>query len=189
MARKKDSNQYAMLGLLTMGAMSGYDMREFYNRSMVFFWNESYGQIYPTLKRMTAEGLVTFRHDQKEGKPARKLYSITEKGREALREWLGEPPRDKGVRSEFFLKLFLGSSTDNEVSAGHIRDWMDKSQERLEALTRIQPLLEAEAERGNREALFRLLTLDFGRRVEQTYVEWGRDSLRRLEASRTSKSP
>ena len=52
------STPNALLGLLSLGPMSGYDIRQLIPRSIGYFWNESYGQIYPGLKRLAAAGLV-----------------------------------------------------------------------------------------------------------------------------------
>ena len=48
----------ALLGLLSLGPMSGYDIRQLIPRSIGHFWSESYGQIYPGLKRLSAAGFV-----------------------------------------------------------------------------------------------------------------------------------
>jgi hypothetical protein len=63
--------------------MSGYDLGLTIRHSVGHFWNESYGQIYPNLKKLANEGFVSCKTKQK-GKPDRRIYSITEKGRERL---------------------------------------------------------------------------------------------------------
>jgi len=49
---------YAVLGFLTVRPMSGYDIKKAVEVSIANFWTESYGQIYPVLKRLTEQGLV-----------------------------------------------------------------------------------------------------------------------------------
>ena len=61
LAPGRSSTDYAILGMLTLRPMSGYDIRATIGESIAYFWTESYGQIYPTLKRLTKEKLLTRR--------------------------------------------------------------------------------------------------------------------------------
>ena len=67
-----------LLGLLTIEPMSGYDLGQAIRTSVGFFWNESYGQIYPNLKKLAAEGFVTAKTERQKGKPDKRIYSITQ---------------------------------------------------------------------------------------------------------------
>ncbi len=58
----------ALLGLLSLGPMSGYDIRQLISQSIGYFWSESYGQIYPGLKRLAAAGLVEKKTQRQKGK-------------------------------------------------------------------------------------------------------------------------
>ena len=84
MARRSSSSSEVLLGLLTIEPMSGYDLGQLIRISVGHFWRESYGQIYPNLKKLAAEGLVTAKTERQKGKPDRRIYSITNKGREQL---------------------------------------------------------------------------------------------------------
>ena len=53
---RASTSRFAILGVLSLGAMSGYDVKKLIERSIAHFWNESYGQIYPSLNRLAAEG-------------------------------------------------------------------------------------------------------------------------------------
>ena len=96
----------ALLGFLTWGPMSGYDLKKVIDGSISNFWSESYGQIYPVLKKLEAEGRVTCREGQ-EGGRKRNVYAITEAGSAELDAWLAEPPEDQPSRNELLLKLFF----------------------------------------------------------------------------------
>lgn len=117
---RANRTRYTVLGTLTYGPMSGYDIKKFIERSINNFWRESYGQIYPTLKSLSSEGLVTRTVEKQEGKPDRFVYSITEAGRDELREWLVEPAEPDVPRSEFLLKIFFGSEISLEANLRHI---------------------------------------------------------------------
>ncbi|MCK7479112.1 MAG: PadR family transcriptional regulator [Candidatus Moduliflexus flocculans] len=53
-----NNTKYVILGLLTEAPLSGYEIKKLVDIRFRFFWSESYGQIYPELKRLTAMGLI-----------------------------------------------------------------------------------------------------------------------------------
>src|SRR2546422_3368909 len=106
-ARRANTSRYAILGVLSRRPMSGYDVKKLIERSIAHFWSESYGQIYPILNRLAAEGLAERRRERQRGKPDRHVYSLTSKGRAELLRGLALPPRLQPLRSQVLLKLFL----------------------------------------------------------------------------------
>src|SRR5207244_7584723 len=102
------STPYAILGMLSFRPMSGYDIRKEAMSSIGHFWNESYGQIYPALGRLAAQGLARRRAVRGIGRPDRQVYEITRQGMAVLRRRLAEPPRTAPIRHELLLKLFFG---------------------------------------------------------------------------------
>ncbi|MBA5779390.1 PadR family transcriptional regulator [Stappia sp. F7233] len=92
------------LAILNCGDTTGYEIRKHLTEGdFCYFEDASYGSIYPTLARLETEGLVTVREEPQPGKPARKVYSITDAGRAAFREALAEPPGPDTFRSPFLL--------------------------------------------------------------------------------------
>src|SRR5271168_3912397 len=90
---REKASRFAILGMLALGKkLSGYDLKKAIATSTANFWSESYGNIYPTLKKLLKEGAI---REDGEKAPASKrqkhLYGISEKGRRALREWLRQP--------------------------------------------------------------------------------------------------
>ena len=83
--KRKTTTTDALLGMLTMGETSGYELKQRIEWSIGNFWSESYGQIYLTLKRLEREGLVV---SSPGGRAGQKIYAITEPGRAHLAEWL-----------------------------------------------------------------------------------------------------
>ncbi len=115
----KTTTAEALLGMLGMGPMSGYDLRQRIELSVGNFWTESFGQIYPALRKMESEGLVA---SEEEGKAGRKVYRLTATGRERLEEWLGVTPKPRVPRNETLLKLFLGANVPVETSLAHVAE-------------------------------------------------------------------
>src|SRR5215469_4692552 len=114
------TTQKALLGLLSLGSMSGYDIRALVSWSIGHFWSESYGQIYPALKRLAALGLVEKKTERTKGRPDRHVYSLTRQGQVQLKEWLRLPPVEEVQRNELLLKLFFGRHTGVDVSRAHV---------------------------------------------------------------------
>ena len=89
------------LGMLTDGDASGYDMKKCFESSFGHFFPAGYGSIYPALATLARNGLVEFELVPQDGKPDRKVYQITGKGREALSDGLSNPHPTHKIRSEF----------------------------------------------------------------------------------------
>jgi PadR family transcriptional regulator AphA len=107
MSIEKTSTVESLLGLLTMGPMTGYEMRQMMERCTANFWTESFGQIYPALRSMVKDGLATVEEQSKDGR-AKKVYKITGEGERRLRRWLGVETRPQVRRNELLLKVFFG---------------------------------------------------------------------------------
>lgn len=92
------------LAILAFGDATGYEIRkESTEGRFSYFDDASFGSIYPALARLEAEGMVTVREEQQQGKPARKVYSITDKGRSEFIASLCEPQAPDTFKSPFLL--------------------------------------------------------------------------------------
>lgn len=97
--------QYAILGLLNWQPFAGYDLKKIISDSELFYWSGNNNQIYRTLVQLHAEGLVSQEVLEQENLPARKIYSISDKGRAALREWLRHTPELSERHNTFLIQL------------------------------------------------------------------------------------
>jgi DNA-binding PadR family transcriptional regulator len=102
------------LGMLTDGEASGYDLKKFFESSFGHFFPAGYGSIYPALSTLARNGLVEYELVPQDGKPDRKVYSITDKGRDALMEGLANPNPSHKVRSEFLATLWFAHLMPDE---------------------------------------------------------------------------
>ena len=102
------------LGMLTDGEASGYDLKKEFESSFGHFFAAGYGSIYPALNALARDGLVECRHVPQEGKPDRKVYSITELGREHLLAALANPCPSHKVRSEFLATMCFSHLMSHE---------------------------------------------------------------------------
>jgi DNA-binding PadR family transcriptional regulator len=176
---KKSKTRFAVLGILSYGPMSGYDIKKFYAQSVAGFWSESYGQIYPILKRLAEEGLATKSVRKQEGKPDRHIYTITEKGREELQQWLVEPTGRHIGRHEALLKLMFGkqiSVADNIIQIKRFRARQRNELKEVEELK--ERFINEEVDDPN--IPFWKLALSYGEHVNRAYIEWAEEALAAL---------
>jgi len=173
---------YVILGLLSIEPnLSGYDMRKMIRRSVGYFWGESYGQIYPTLKRLTAAGLIAPGSSGSSGRKRRQTYILTELGRAQLRQWLALPFQNDPPRNEFLLKLFFGREAAPGVSVAHVRDLQERNQRALATLEEIEALAQA-GNPPNPHFPYWMQTLSLGKALTQAALEWGETALKELTA-------
>ena len=167
-----------ILGLLCTEPMSGYELKGTIERTVGHFWSESYGQIYPALRRLEADGLVTG-EDAAQGGRKRRIFRITPAGRERLAGWLAEPPHASPMRNELLLKVFFGQFAPVGSLQAHLGATLAASRRSEGTMQAIITQLEAE-EADADELRFWLLTLDLGRRVARARAEWAQAALAQL---------
>jgi DNA-binding PadR family transcriptional regulator len=132
MARKTSRTLYAILGLLSKGSASGYDLKKELEKPRYHFWNESYGQIYPMLHRLHKEGWAELEVEHQDSGPDRKIYSLTDSGRAHLERWLRQPAQDFSMRDEVALRLDLAADANTALTQGMLEREVDLCRERLE---------------------------------------------------------
>jgi PadR family transcriptional regulator AphA len=176
----KRSVAHSLLGILSLRAMSGYDIRKFVKEHIGYFWKESYGQIYPMLKRMAAQGLVEARTERNSGKPDRQVYSLTQAGHVELQAWLGQPPAAPSPRNELLLKLFFGHRSKSEDAIRHVTEFRRGHEGLLQQYSQVEKWLKRE--HANHPGLpYWLMTLDYGRGYSRMAVDWSEATLRALQ--------
>ena len=174
------STEFAILGLLTLKPMSGYEMRQLIAQSIGHFWGESYGQLYPSLKRLETEGLVSKRAEIGT-KRDKLIYSITPAGWEKLQQWLAQAPKPQPPRSELLLKLFFLTAEDEPIQRTHVLAARDRAIQELKHFGYIEEKLQAE--HGNHPQLQQwLITLNFGRHQAEARLRWADETLETLDA-------
>jgi DNA-binding PadR family transcriptional regulator len=168
-----------LLGLLTIESMSGYDLGQTIQESIGHFWNESYGQIYPNLKTLAAEGSVISKIEKQRGKPDRHIYSITKKGRERLAKWLAVPPQPEVPRNEMLLKLFFGSQVSPEIPIGYLNRMMESERAALERFRQIRAAIS-----GNKQhpdTPYWKMAVRFGETEVEAHLRWANETLAELK--------
>ncbi len=175
---------HALLGLINYKPLTGYDLKATFNGSINFFWNASLPQIYRTLHQMETSGWVLSNIEQQKGKPNRKIYTITDKGKEELRKWLGEHSAIEQNKSELMIKVFFGNQMNHQDLVNQIRERREQAKKELQqyenVLTQTADQIATTLD-VNDDKRFWLLTVDCGIRYAKMIAEWCDTALEILE--------
>ncbi|OMD33398.1 MULTISPECIES: PadR family transcriptional regulator [Paenibacillus] len=180
----KENTMLAILGILTIGPHTGYDIKQHMEQSTQYFWKENYGQIYPGLAELLKNKDVAVRVQRQDGKPDKKIYSITEQGKQLLNNWLSQPMEHMVMlkKNELLLKVFFGSNTSADIIIGHILDHKKKLEEALQIFLGLEEwLLKQETDDPNIK--YWLITNDYGKRQFSSLIHWCDDSISLLNKS------
>ncbi len=178
--KRKNKTDYVILGILARGPASGYDIRQFVKQTIGYFWQESYGQIYPSLKRLAGDRCVTF-VEQKEGaRPAKKIYQITASGRQRLRDWLALDYEPQPVRQELLLKMFFVAEGDKQRLIEQIEDLLAAQNERLATFEQLKQLFD-DAFDEYPEKSWWFATLNYGLHITRARIDWCTETLDSLK--------
>jgi DNA-binding PadR family transcriptional regulator len=123
-------SEYGILGLLSFGEKSGYELFRFADRSIGFIWAPAKSQIYKVLPRLAAMGLSQTRLVEQSQRPDKQLHRLTPAGRRALRQWLTRVEIDDDP-DIYLLKIFFGRQAGQAALADQVSAYRDQITERL----------------------------------------------------------
>ena len=154
-----------LLGSLFDKSMSGYDLKKLFSRSFAFFSGLSYGSIYPALKKLKQEGLITMKLELQESAPNRKVYTITEAGKEAFLQSLKSPLHIERYKDPLLMRMFFFAHLSKKERLDAAYDYLDQIKSVARELQSVQPEAEANADR------FQYLCFQFGLRFSKDLID------------------
>jgi DNA-binding PadR family transcriptional regulator len=108
----------AILGLLSIAPMSGYDLVSAVDRSVSRFWPISKSQVYSELARLEPAGLIEGVEVAQDRLPDKRVFWLTEAGEQALDEWLDDADlTESQLRAQYLLKMFFGHRRSPKATA------------------------------------------------------------------------
>jgi PadR family transcriptional regulator AphA len=159
---------YVVLGMIGLGARSGYEIKQMVELSIRFFWTISQAQIYPSLETLEQAGLIEGRAEPR-GKRPRRVYDLTPAGKAELERWLSEDePIPFELRDIAMVKLFFAEAMDREQALALLTRVKDRSEQQIATLRHIEPAAELVDEQGNPSPL---LTLRMGVAFHQAMID------------------
>ena len=116
---RSNTLQYMILGLLTRRPMTGYDIKQTFDKEKAEFWTAPFSQIYPELNRMLKDNQINLlKTDSKNSR--RKTYQLTNQGQSFFKDWLILPLSSESTtldNDNFILRLhFLGTQQQSTIN-------------------------------------------------------------------------
>lgn len=174
---RERQTETAVLGVLSVEPMTGYAVRAAISDVLGHFWNESYGQIYPTLTALESEGHVT-RWDA--ARTGASTYAITGSGRARLRELLKRPIRPSMPRNGLLLRLFFGRQLGMEACRALLMEARAEASRQLESYAAIREEIAGESGYAGDKAYW-LLTVSAGEHTARATLAWADESIAALD--------
>lgn len=176
-----------ILAILNTQEATGYEIKKLSTEGVYsYFVDVSYGSIYPTLSKLEAEGVVTVRIETQVGKPDRKVYEITDEGRNEFVASLATPPAADKFKSEFLLVALTVSLGTKQTITKAIDDRIVHLETELAMIS--------EAANKDREcedgALSANWVCNYGKSIKEfdmKYLKENRDALIALAGNSTNK--
>lgn len=121
------SLKYVILGLLRHGQHYGYEIKQSFEQDLEDIWPVSYGQLYPTLRKLATTGHITMRTVPGKKAIDKNVYSITDKGRREFQDWFDKKLKKSqfSVKDDFTLFLFFSKDIERERLLPVVRKNLD----------------------------------------------------------------
>jgi DNA-binding PadR family transcriptional regulator len=175
----------AVLATLLDGESSGYDLAKSFDASVSNFWMATPQQLYRELDRLAEQGLISARVVQQERRPNKRMFSLTEAGHEAIRQFTATAPRPSAIRDELSVKVLAVDAGDARAVRDFLVERQQWAQAKLQRYERMRlRMLDGRGEDdylATAERVGPYLTLLRGISFEEENVRWGERALRVIE--------
>lgn len=161
---------YIILGFLYKNNMTGYDIKQSMARSTAYFYEASFGSIYPILKKLQEKGWTYLTESVEKGK-LKKLYGTTELGQRVFLEWLLKEPT--GNDGEMLVRLHFYHLLEKTTVEKLIHHYLNE-------IAKVQKMLDQMDAEWKEVAAIEKATLQYGRDYYQFQVQWFRKFLATL---------
>lgn len=174
------TTSYAVLAQVAVHPWSTYELAQQRVRYFRYVWPRAESAIYREVKRLSAMGLLEAKKEHV-GKRARTIYSITEKGRELLREWLATPVSPFAMDFEAMIRLFVAPLGTKDEIVATLELVLDDAREMLRFAGQVkQEFLDGIAVTQD-QAYIRALAVDFFISLLNTVDAWAARTLQEIE--------
>lgn len=153
------SLKFALLGLVSLRPMSGYEIKQTIERSIFYIWNVTGAQIYNTIKSLQKDGLIESEDVPQQGRPDKQIHSITETGRAALAAEGSSPIQNEQLRDKVLLRIFFGNFAEPGAMPREIDAYMDRIREEIAYLESVERRVTANPGTNHEARHFQLLSL------------------------------
>jgi DNA-binding PadR family transcriptional regulator len=180
----------AVLAALLEGESSGYDLAKGFDASVANFWMATPQQLYRELDRLAEQGLIQARVVHQERRPNKRMYSLTDSGREAIQQFTARAPKPSVIRDELLIKVQASDAGNAQAVREFIVERLQWATAKLQRYERLRTrLLDGRTEQDflvHADRVGPYLTLLRGISFEQENIRWAERALavfeRRLPA-------
>lgn len=175
------SLRYALLGLLTLKPMAGYDLKKVFDSSINFFWAAHTSQIYRELKALEQDQFVVSEMQHGENGPDKRIYRITETGRTNFSDWLSDFPEpvSPDTRNAFLVRVFFSSDIGIEKLYFEMQRKLNEYKKDKERLAQAEKQLAhyASALHDEKKIVYWKICLSMGFHDADANIAWAEESL------------
>lgn len=180
--------KHAILGLLSKWDATGYDIKKEFDDFMSIFWHSHLSQIYPELNKLEVEGLVTSKLVSQDGKPQKKVYSISNEGINEITNWVASPPDLPKMKDSFLMQVFFMDNISADEVIFQLKYYQGVRQKRLDEMQRtVKEAWKSIKERNimTPRILVSSAVLRRGLEQEMQYIKWCEETIQLVEACKS----
>jgi len=181
----RNTLRYIILGLLWTNPMTGYDIKQAFDRALASYWNAGNSQIYTTLKHLSQAGLVEAEIVVQTTRPNRKVYRLTPAGQVELEQWLQEDVPERFNKDDFLTKLFFCGETSDEITLHHLQEHRDSLLQQLEQMEWARQQYATRPTRRPRLLEYQMLVREYKEATLHAGLEVTERAIARLEEQKT----
>jgi DNA-binding PadR family transcriptional regulator len=175
----------AVLAALLDAESSGYDLAKSFDASVSNFWMATPQQLYRELDRLAEQGLIQARVVEQERRPTKRVYSLTEAGREAIQEFTSKAPKPCVIRDELAVKVLAADAGNAPAVWSFVAERLEWSTAKLQRYERFRArLLDGRTEDeylAKADRVGPYLTLLRGIAFEEENIRWAERVLAIIE--------
>ena len=172
---------HAILVSLVESPASGYDLAKQFEASVGFFWKATHQQIYRELTKLEEQGWISAEVISQENRPDKKLFSVTELGKQHLVEWMAQKSEPAALKDDLLVKLFAGYIVPEPIILKELEHHRNLHQEKLKVYQDIEQQYFQNPQSLSQQTKFRYLTLRKGIGYEADWIAWCDEALQLLK--------
>lgn len=170
--------EYIILGFLLKEEMSGYDLKQWMVNSTSYFFDASFGSIYPALKRLEKKGYICL-HEVIENSKFKKLYAVTDIGKSCFLSWLEKPIIFSKTKQDHLVYIFFYKYLPKETAISNLRTFLKEVEPFLNQLS--QEKADVEKTYCVDQFVYQYSTMVYGVSYYKLLIDWCNDLLKQIE--------
>lgn len=178
------SLSYGILGFLNYSPMTGYELAKVFKDSINFFWHAQNSHIYLELKKLEKNGLIQGETVIQIGKPNKKVFSITDKGKKVFIEWIINNSKDETAetKSAFLIKVFFSGNVSPKQSIKMLKKYKQDLLNYAKGMETIPNNIDMYSHAlDSYQTLYWQFTVDYGNALIKTNIDWAERCIKKLE--------